>query len=533
MFRDRRLALVAAALFALHPIHSESVAWVAAVTDPEVTLFYLLGFWFFLGLARAGGGSSLAAHFGMTVSFVLALLSKEHALTFPLLATVYEHFYRSDRAETTGAQKLARYASLWALGLLYLAWRRHVLGTFARTIWHASLGYGGVLLSAVALIGQYVWKLFWPAHLSAFYVFPNQLRSLVPAMIGGVAALLLGGWLFAVLWKRDQLVSFGLIWFLVTLAPVLNVHWLGANAFTERYLYLPSVGFSWVAAWACLRLFAFARRRSPAWEKAVFALLVIMAALSGFRIVTRNRDWHDDETLFTRTLADAPDAGIMHENLGLIYFNRGDVDRASREWLQAVRLSPNDPELLAHLGLMSARLKRYDEALGYFRGSLRLAPNNTDTHVNLGITYHEMGMDSSAEAELRAAIALAPLDYRAHSRLGDLYYDEGRLAEAEAEFLQSNSAVVTPHAYILLGDIAMRRGEHEEAEQLFMQALSLEPNAARGHFALGFFYANVGRAAEAIAELQKGLEFEPDNQHALAALRTLRSRLVNTQAGKH
>ncbi len=128
---DRVWAFVAGALFALHPIHTESVAWIAAVTDLELTFFYLLTFGLFLALARPGGGVRSACVAAMGATFLLALLSKEQAMTLPALATVYEHFYREDRSETSISQKLARYGVLWLVGAAYVLFRIHFLGALA------------------------------------------------------------------------------------------------------------------------------------------------------------------------------------------------------------------------------------------------------------------------------------------------------------------------------------------------------------------------------------------------------------------
>src|SRR5579863_7612410 len=115
LFKNEWLAFIAAAIFALHPIHTESVAWVSGVTDLDLALFYLATFWLFLTSARPGGGRSEWMHLGMIGSFILALLSKEQAVTLPLVATIFEHFYREDRAGASWRQKAARYGSLWLL----------------------------------------------------------------------------------------------------------------------------------------------------------------------------------------------------------------------------------------------------------------------------------------------------------------------------------------------------------------------------------------------------------------------------------
>src|SRR5712692_712229 len=131
MTADRFLGFVAAALFALHPVHTEPVAWISSVTELEVTFFCLVTFWLFLEIPRPGGGSSEFVKLGMAACYVPALLSKEQALVLPLLATLYEHLYRDDRHLTTGRQKLSRYGVLWLAGAAYMLFRFRFLGGFA------------------------------------------------------------------------------------------------------------------------------------------------------------------------------------------------------------------------------------------------------------------------------------------------------------------------------------------------------------------------------------------------------------------
>src|SRR5208337_499002 len=237
MFQNRNLALIAAALFAIHPVHTEAVAWIAASPDIELSLFYLLTFWFFLAVARPGGRFSYFAQLAVAGSFVLALLSKEQAVTLPVLATVYEHFYRADGEETTPTQKVLRYAGLWLLTVAYLLFRVRVLGALSTGIRVFHLTWYQTFESAIALVGQYLWKVLWPVDLRTFCPFHPSGSLFDPAVVGGLVALAVSCALFFFLWRRAQPLSFGLLWLLVLLAPVLNARWMPIFAFGERYLY--------------------------------------------------------------------------------------------------------------------------------------------------------------------------------------------------------------------------------------------------------------------------------------------------------
>jgi protein O-mannosyl-transferase len=305
MFQDRTLALLAAAAFALHPIHTEPVAWIGAVNELELTFFYLLTFWFFLALEQPDGGYSLAAQAGMVCSFALALLSKEQAITLAPLAVIYEHGYRGDRCDTSLLQKIRRYRPLWLLTVLYVLLRIRFLGRFVPAAKRGGVAGEELWFCAVALVGQYLGKLAWPIHLCAYHMPPEDLGQLLPSAIGGLVGLAVLGWFSWVLWKRDRLPTFGLVWLLTTLTPVLNINWA---MFAERYLCLPSIGFCWLLAWALCRLGAVMTKRSRGGQRAAAGALCMIAVFCAGRIVTRNRDWHDNLTFFTRTLAASPDA---------------------------------------------------------------------------------------------------------------------------------------------------------------------------------------------------------------------------------
>lgn len=522
MFGNRILAFVAAVLFALHPVHTESVAWIAAVTDLELTFFYLLTFWFFLRMAKPRGGRCDLMQLGLVGSFVLAMLSKEQALTLPLLATVYEHFYRGDRAETTRVQKLHRYGFLWLLAGAYLLFRIRFFGAIAPVLQISDLTWTQTALSSIALVGQYLGKLLWPVELCAFYVFHRSTSLADPRVLAGAVGIALCVAAFVFLWRRARLASYALVWFFVTLAPVLNPRWMAANVFTERYLYLPSVGFCWLAAWGWLWLWEKSSTQQLVSREVLVGVLGVVSALYALRIVTRNRDWRDDIRLYTKTLAVSPDSYHIHNNLGTVYWKRGDAPAAEREWRIALSLSPDNAILLNNLGLAHSKREEYEEAVGYFQRAMRRKPKYTDPHLNLGVTYREMESPEKAELQLRAAVALAPLNVSARNQLGELYFEADRLGEAEGQFLRSVESEPNVIGYNGLGDIYLRWKDSSRAELAFERAASIDPFDSHARFNLGALYLAAGRRAEALREYQAGLESDPNNAEALAMVEKLR-----------
>ncbi|MGH9351744.1 MAG: tetratricopeptide repeat protein, partial [Terriglobia bacterium] len=530
VFQDRALAFLAATLFALHPVHTEAVDWIAAVTDLEAAFFFLLAFWFFLSLRGATGKRWAVLQAAMLASYALALLSKESAAALPVIAAIYEHACREDRQHTSFLVKLRRYGALgWVLAA-YLGVRIYFLGAFAPVAPRHDLGFNEVALSALALAGHYVEKMFWPVRLCAAYVFPASLGALLPRILAGLAVTAVCVLLMAYFWKRERRVFFGLAWFFVTLAPVLNIRWMPDFAFAERYLYLPSVGFCWVLGWLGLKLWRKCAAVDATWKRAAAALACVLAVLMVVRIVIRGRDWKNDLTFYKSTLKVAPDALIIRNDLGNYYWDQGDLADAQQQWEKAYQLQPNAAYVLDNLGLLRLRQKRYEEAAIFFERSLAVTPKDEGAHTGLGQAYSAMGVKQKAEQELLAAIMLAPLDVRPRVSLGELYFDEGRYAEAAIQFQASNRSLPTTRACYGLGLAEWMRGNRAGAEIAFKTALRIDPSGARPHFMLGLFYGATGRLAEAIQEYQTGLQRAPGNQKALAALAKLQEQAPSAGA---
>ena len=532
-FHNRTLGFVAAVLFALHPVHSESVDWIAAVTDLQLTFFYLLTFWLFLrdrgpdshhpsvpsSLRRGLRGG--AAELGMVLCFALALLAKEPAATLPFLATFYEHFLRDDRERTTLTQKFSRYLSLWLVDAAYLLFRIHIFGGLAPVLQLPQISRREAFYSSFALIAQYAWKIVWPVNLCGFYTFHKSLSLFDPRSVAGL--VILGACLcaFVYSWKRERLVSFGLLWLFLNLVPVLNGRWLGANVFTERYLYLPSLGFCWIAAWGGQAIWTRLAERRAA-RKVYAVALILIAALCVVRIVTRNRVWRDDATFYQHTLAQQPDAVALRINLGAVYWNSGSPDQAETEWRAALRRAPDHWLILNNLGLVAARKKRYDEAIEDFQRSIRFRPNYADSHMNLGRTYSVTGASDKAEAQLKAAVALAPLYIQARNALAEFYFDAGHFSEAETQYRGSVESGGNVQAWNSLGDIYSRWHRWQDAERAFRQALALDAFESRAHFGLGAVLEADGRNIEALQEYTAGLQTDPRNPTALEAVERLK-----------
>lgn len=523
LFADQTAALVAAAVFALHPIHGEVVAWIAAIPELELAISYLIAFALFLRLGSVKGRQNVHTQALLCVSFVLALLSKEQAMTLLALALVYEHFYREDRRVTNWKTKASRYGGLCIISAGYLAFRAGVLGGLAPVAKHADVTPTQVFFSALALVGQYAHKLVWPHPLLVFYVFHKSVALTDARVLAGTGVIVIAVTLFVLLWKHARIYSFALVWMAFTLAPVLNARWMATNVFTERYLYLPSLGFCWLIGGGLVWLFRKAEVKAQAWRWAMVAAGILLSVLAASQIVARNRDWGDDYTLRVQTLAVEPHASYMRTDLGVLEWNRENREEAERQWRLALEDQPDNVVALTNLGLAMLEKQRYDEAEAYLRQAIGLRPRYAAPHIHLGNVYLAKGQRGAAEAEFRQAVRIYPMSTAARNALGKFYFDAGRLAEAEAQYRASVDSVPNEEAWNRLGDIYFLDGLLLKAENAWQQVLLLQPYDSHAHLRLGGIYFADGRRTQAEKEYRDVLLLDPSNAEA-------RERLVKMGA---
>jgi tetratricopeptide (TPR) repeat protein len=518
LFKDKSFGLLAGLLFALHPIHTEAVIWIAALPELLVTFFYLLSLYLYL---KAETAATLSKKIHLAISllcFLLALLSKEMALTLPLILIVYEHIYRK-RAWREGPK---RYGAYFAVVGLYALLRIHALGQFLVTQHHHELKPYEFVLSVVATVGKYWWKLFLPTELNAFHVFEPSRSILELPVLAALVAIVIAIGLMLKLWPRQPMIVAGIAWVLITLMPVLNIKAIGPNVFAERYLYIPSVGFCWLAAQALTWLVAEAR---------VIRLLMVgvLLTLSAFQIVARTKDWKDAITFYRKTVASSPNAYIMRNELGLACYKRGLLDQAIQEFREAARSKPDFVEAHNNLGTVYQRKGLVTEAIKEYQEVLRLKPDRVQAHNNLGAAYRDQGRLDDAMAEYQAALRIDPDYLEAHHNLGVAYQNKGWLDQAIEEYKKAiaiNSQAADTRAN--LGAAYFDKGLIDAAIAEYQEALRIKPESASAHFNLAVIYSRKGAIEQAIEEYRRAVQVKPnyaDAHYQLALLCHNRGRI--------
>jgi len=416
------LPFIAAVLFAVHPIHTEVVAWVGGVMDLSFTLFFLLALYLYI-LSAEGGVHQKGLSLLSVASFFLATLCKEPALTFPLILVAYDYSFSKEAPRPL--DYLKRCAPYLGAAAVYFILRVNALGGLAPVRRHGELTAYEYLINVLPLFRQYLGKLLLPTHLNAYHVFspissivePKGLLSLAVAMVfTGTVMLAL---------KKSKPAFFALAMVLVPLLPALYIPGAGENTFAERYLYLPSFGLVLLVALLAGRVVL----RKPRWSVPVVTAIALVTVLYSLGTVQRNRVWKDDERLWRDVVQHSPNSAVPHYNLASALNARGRIDEAIAEYQTAIRIQP---AVVAYtsLGVAYQAKGLINEAIEQYRLALRLQPGDADAHTYLAIAYGESGALDDAIEHFRIAVQLRPDSANAQYGLGRAYLEKGRPAEA-------------------------------------------------------------------------------------------------------
>ncbi len=474
-----RIAFLAAALFAFHPVHTDSVTYISGRRDIFVTLFFLAGFYYFLRYRQTGKITFIIA---ALLSYLLSLGSKEMGVTLPALFLCYdlvtqfpENVRRIDgayfRALALTLKKVlvqSRYLySLIFLGALSFSYYKIFIASSSNRATY----YGDSMITTFLTVGKilvhYIQLLVYPIRLTADYsfdAFPLSTSFLEPATAGAFVVLGVIGYVVLRLVITHRMAAFGVIWFFVTLLPVCHI-FPHHELLAEHYLYLPSFGFCLLAGYLVDRLLKETPYRFP-----VYGCCILVALLFSLRTADRNRDWKDGLSLWGKTVKTVPRCARARNNLGFEYDTRG----------------------------------RTGEAVVEYEKALSINPRFADAYNNLGFIYYEKGRVDDAIAAYNKALVEKPRYAEAHNNLGAAYLKQGKFLESMLAFLKAlecNPRLA--EAYLGLGVLSANKGELEKALYLFKKALEREPNLAEVHNNLASTYYLLGDYTLAIEHSNK------------------------------
>jgi Flp pilus assembly protein TadD len=408
-----------ALLFAVHPLHVQSVAWVAERKDVLSGVFFMLTLLAWHAYVRRPVPHRYAA---VLAAFALGLMAKSMLVTLPIVLLLLDLWplRRQVSPRALLVDKLPLFAMSGAVGLVTVAAQR--AGGAMSSV--AAIPVSARIGNAIVSYAAYLAAMVWPSQLSFFYPHPGT--ALPPWQVLGGGVLLIAITLLARQTIRARpYIAIGWAWYLIMLVPVIGLVQVGIQAHADRYTYLPLIGPFIAITWAFCEL---VKHRTAVMATAACVALVLIATSyveAGY--------WRDSITLYTRALAVTKRNAVAHDALGLALLEKGDLDGAIAHTREALRLEPGHPEAPNHLATALTKRGETAEAINVYRAALAIRPNDATLHSNYGTVLAEQGQLDAAAAEFAAAIRLAPGSSDGHFNMGILLARQERFADAAVE----------------------------------------------------------------------------------------------------
>ncbi|MEP7015782.1 MAG: tetratricopeptide repeat protein [Verrucomicrobiota bacterium] len=455
-----------AAVFAIHPLRVESVAWIAERKDVLSAVFFMLTLGAYVRYTRK---PSIGRYLTMSILFACGLMSKPMLVTVPFVLLLLD-YWPLNRVVDLGASdsRTGRSPSLQSRGFVWRDDLCVVRGLIIEKIPLFALSAASCVATIIAQRGLaggmeslpitwrlenavvscviYIGQMFWPARLAAFYPansFPVWQVILSLAFLVAISAVAIG------MRKKAPYIFTGWFWYLGMLVPVIGVFQIGLQSHADRYTYLPQIGLYLAITWSVTEILTFVAtglwpvRGVATAQKSLGIIAAILIVLLACRAFEQTRNWQNSETLWTHTLAVTSNNDIAHNNLGQFYVENGRVDDAISQYEAALKVRGHDDEMryslsnaLVHnnLGNAFARKERLDDAISQYQKAITLRPDYANGHFNLGSALLQKGESESAIREFQATLSIHPNDVEAQATLGDALVRTHRTSDAIAHY---------------------------------------------------------------------------------------------------
>lgn len=477
-----RSALVAA-LFALHPLRVESVAWVAQRKDVLSTLFWLLTMWGYVIYAQR---PRLSRYLLTMLFFAFGLMAKPMLVTLPFVMLLMDFWPLGrlrGRQQNQEIHPNARQSSLGRLILEKVPFLALAAASSFATLLAKQKAGALVLLNVIPLgvrIGNallsylsYIGKMMWPHQLAIFYPYPEAI-SIWKVIIASVFLSCLTVVLIRVA-KRFPYLTVGWLWYLGTLVPVIGFVQVGSQAMADRFTYVPLIGLFIMIAWGVPELLKGWRYRRIAY---VISTSVVLSALMTCTWL-QGRHWQNSITLFTHTLKVTADNWLAHNNLGVALYGQGRPEEAIKHCSEALRIRPDYADAHYNLGIALAKQARLEDAIMHYSEALRIKPDHASAHNSLGHALFRKGEYEEAIGHYSEALRINPDHAGAHHNMGIVFAEQGKLEEAIIHYTEALRAKPDhAKAHNNLGVLLARQGRLEEAARHFSAALRINPDHA-------------------------------------------------------
>jgi len=475
-------SLFVAALFAVHPMNVESVAWIAERKNVLCTLFFFLALWAFGWYVRRPNWKRYLA---VAALFVAALAAKAMVITFPFVLLLLD-YWPLDRVAARDRDSGEIPTFSWSrlvlekLPLLALSAVSAVVAMRAQQASGAvrsttQFSFAVRLADAIYAYAMYLWKMVWPARLAPLYPHPGD--SLAAWQVATAGLILIAITAFVLRFRNHRYLLVGWLWFLGTLVPVIGFVQIGDAAMADRYAYIPLIGIFVMIAFG---IADWAEQRKPGLWPAVPALAVILAlALATHRQIGY---WQNSYDLWSHALAVTRNNFIAEDNLGGALILEGKEDEAHLHFAAAARINPRDPMSRGNLGTYFQTHNQMREAVEEYQAAIALTSDTgllAQTYANLGAAQRALGEDDEARKNLQQSLRLNPNQFNAWLGLGLLAQKQARAEEAIIDISRSLELQPTAQGYYELGQTFAQTGRIADALDAYQQALKLSPGFAQ------------------------------------------------------
>jgi hypothetical protein len=400
-------SMLVALLFALHPLHVESVVWVAERKDVLSTLFWLLTMWAYIGYTDK---PSLKRYLPVAGIFALGLLAKQMLVTLPVILLLMDFWPLSRLTPGKGEHEAKpidiKFLLLEKIPLIFMSIAASLMIIRAHASAKALFDVDGdslLLHSGNAFLSyvKYILMMFWPADLALFYPFEPSAVSVVK-VAGAVVLLAVLTGLVVMQWKNRPYMVFGWFWYLISLLPVIGFIRVGGQALADRYTYIPLTGLFLMIVWGGAEIAETWRKALPA----VTVAAVFVIAILSVQTFAQVRYWKSSYDLFAHALAVVERNWLAHNNMGILYAQHNRNDEAIYHFQESVRLNPKGVVGFRNLGNAYQSVGRNSEATEAFRQAVWLNPNDAENHYRLGLAYLIGGNSDFAQQEYRQLLRI-------------------------------------------------------------------------------------------------------------------------------
>ncbi len=527
-----------AALFALHPLHVESVAWVAERKDVLCTLFWMLTLWAY---NRYVTQPTINRYLLTLWLFALGLMAKPMLVTLPFVLLLLDYWplgrmQFAQSGKTSGSQVIPSHrppAPISSkLRLVLEKTPFFVLTAISSLVTFLVQQQSGAaksleqypladrLANALVSYATYIAKMIWPRNLAVFYPHPGS--SLTGWQVTAASLLLFGVSILVVrAARRYPYFLVGWFWYLGTLVPVIGLVQVGGQALADRYTYVPLIGLFVMIAWGVPEWLARFRHARILLPLSMVGVLLSLMITSWLQLA----HWRNSVALYEHALMVTENNYLAHNNLGTVLEEDGNLKEAILHYSKAVRIKPNYGDAHHNLGIALTRQGKFTEALNHYWQALRLDPDNAEIHLSLANALAERGKLQDAANHYSMALRLNPDHAIAHNNLGLIYTEQGKLKEAIFHFSQA-LRIKPSHAdaHYNMAIALTKQGRLQEATRHYSEALRLNPDDAEAHNNLGNVFVRQGKLQDAINHYSEAVRIDPDFSEAYFNLGTVLAR---------